>query len=444
MIRRIAVDLTPLLPGGANGGAKQITLNLIERMSRLAPETHFVLLTSSDGHDELAAFDSANVSRVCVLDRAPRHAPSPNSPAASTPAATTSLASRKAAAPSWRTRARRALAPVLPPRAMQWLDHAYVAAVNRRGRPSRVVSQLGADLLLCPFTAPYYHDPAVPTVTIVMQLVFDAYPQFFDAEQRFFRHRDLMWATRVSTTLACLSDYVRDRVVEFGQLPSGRAVTIRPRTYRRLPDLSSAESARIVAQLGLETDGFLVYPANFWPHKNHALLVTAFAMYCAAHPQSRLKLVCPGQPDPTRASLRAATATMGVADRVLFPGYASETEMAALYRASTGLIFPSLYEGFGLPLLEAMALGVPVLASNTTCIPEVAGDGALYFDPRMPTDIVRAIERLTTEPDLRQRLIAAGSAQAASLGDPDDEAREYLDLFHAVVSRTGHTRAKVA
>jgi glycosyltransferase involved in cell wall biosynthesis len=253
-----------------------------------------------------------------------------------------------------------------------------------------------------------------------------------------------MWATRVSATLACLSDYVRDRVLEFGQLPNGRAVTIKPRTYRRLPDVSSSEVARVIAPLGLETKSFLVYPANFWPHKNHALLVTAFAMYCAAHPESRLKLVCPGEPDPTRASLRDATVTMGIADRVLFPGYASETDMAALYRASAGLIFPSLYEGFGLPLLEAMALGVPVLASNTTCIPEVAGDAAVYFDPRMPRDVVSAIERLTTEPDLRQRLIVAGSARAASLGDPDDEAREYLELFRAVARRAGHKRAKVA
>jgi glycosyltransferase involved in cell wall biosynthesis len=428
MMRRVAIDLTPLLPDGTNGGAKQITLNLIERMSRLAPEIDFVLLTSSDGHGELAALDGANVSRVCVLDRSPRPAPGAVS----------------SASPSWRSRARRALVPVLPPRAMRWIDHAYVAAINRRGRPTRVVSQFGGDLLLCPFTAPYYHDPAVPTIPIVMQLVFDMYPQFYDAEQRFFRHRDLMWATRVATKVACLSDYVRDSVLQFGRLSGDRAVTIRPRTYRRLPDLSPDDAARIVAPLGLEPGGFLVYPANFWPHKNHALLVTAFAMYCAAHPDSRLKLVCPGQPDPSRATLMAATGRMGMSERILYPGYASETEMAALYRASVGLVFPSLYEGFGLPLLEAMALGVPVLASDTTCIPEVAGDAALYFDPRVPRAIVSAIERLCTEDELRRRLITAGSARAASLGDPDDEAREYLDLFQAVVDRAGRERSKVA
>jgi glycosyltransferase involved in cell wall biosynthesis len=424
MMRRVVVDLTPLLPDGTNGGAKQITLNLIERMSRLAPEIEFVLLTSSDGHDSLAALDGANVSRLCVLDRSPRPAPAAVS------------------SPSWRSRARRALAPVLPPRAMRWIDHAYVAAVNRRGQPSHLISELRGDLLLCPFTAPYYHDPAVPTIPIVMQLVFDVYPQFFDAEQRYFRHRDLTWATRVASRVACLSDYVRDSVREFGRLPSQRAVTIRPRTYRRLPDLSPDDAARTIAPLGLEPGSFLVYPANFWPHKNHALLVTAFAMYCAANPESYLKLVCPGQPDPTRTRLRSATARMGIGDRVLFPGYASDGDVAALYRTSLGLIFPSLYEGFGLPLIEAMALGVPVLASNTTCIPEVAGDAALYFDPRIPRAIVSVIERLCTEPDLRGRLVAAGSARAASLGDPDDEAREYLDLFE-VVAR-GRTHSKVA
>jgi glycosyltransferase involved in cell wall biosynthesis len=123
---------------------------------------------------------------------------------------------------------------------------------------------------------------------------------------------------------------------------------------------------------------------------------------------------------------------MGLESHVRFPGFVEDPELAALYQSCLGLIFPSLYEGFGLPVLEAMALGAPVLCSNIASLPQIAGDAAVYFDPRDPSEIAAAIERLATEGSLRARLIEQGSAHVARLGTSAQTAEDYLTLLREV------------
>ena len=102
------------------------------------------------------------------------------------------------------------------------------------------------------------------------------------------------------------------------------------------------------------------------------------------------------------------------ADHILFPGYLANAELLALVTNSAGVIFPSLYEGFGLPVIEAMATGVPVACSNVTSLPEVAGDAAILFDPRIPEQIAQAMISLAHDKELTARLVQAGDARAAN------------------------------
>jgi glycosyltransferase involved in cell wall biosynthesis len=134
-------------------------------------------------------------------------------------------------------------------------------------------------------------------------------------------------------------------------------------------------------------------------------------------------------------ALRGAADGMKLGDRVLFPGYLSEAELAALLSGCRALIFPSLYEGFGMPVIEAMAAGKPVLCSTVASLPEVAGDAALFFDPRMPAEIAGAIERIDSHAALRERLIRAGYANAARFSDPDRMAAEYLSVLKAMAGQ---------
>jgi len=146
------------------------------------------------------------------------------------------------------------------------------------------------------------------------------------------------------------------------------------------------------------------------PHKNLMALLEALA---AIGSQRRPVLVIPGYPTPHERELRERALQLGIGDDVRFPGWVSAAELEGLYALASVFVFPSLYEGFGLPVLEAMRRGVPVACSNRSSLPEVAGDAALMFDPEQPHAITAAIERVLRDPAEAQRLRAAGREQAA-------------------------------
>jgi len=146
------------------------------------------------------------------------------------------------------------------------------------------------------------------------------------------------------------------------------------------------------------------------PHKNLARLFEALA---AIAPERRPVLVVPGYRTPYEATLRERTAQLGVRDDVRLLNWVSGAELEGLYALADAFVFPSLYEGFGLPVLEAMRRGVPVACSDSSSLPEVAGDAALLFDPHDTAAITAAIERLLGDPAEAQRLRDAGRARAA-------------------------------
>jgi glycosyltransferase involved in cell wall biosynthesis len=146
------------------------------------------------------------------------------------------------------------------------------------------------------------------------------------------------------------------------------------------------------------------------PHKNIAGLLQALARIPL---ERRPVLVVPGYPTPYEAQLRAIAAGVGVRDDVVFPEWLSAAELEGLYALAACVVFPSLYEGFGLPVLEAMVRGVPVACSDRSSLPEVAGDAALLFDPEDVSAIASAIERLIGDRELADRLVRAGRQQAA-------------------------------
>jgi glycosyltransferase involved in cell wall biosynthesis len=144
-------------------------------------------------------------------------------------------------------------------------------------------------------------------------------------------------------------------------------------------------------------------------HKNLLALIGALARIPA---ERRPVLVIPGYATPHESELRASAAALGVAEDLRFPAWLSGEELEGLFSTVSAFVFPSLYEGFGLPVLEAMARGVPVACSNASSLPEVAGDAALLFDPRSEAKIAEAISRLLEDGALRERLRELGLAQA--------------------------------
>jgi glycosyltransferase involved in cell wall biosynthesis len=146
------------------------------------------------------------------------------------------------------------------------------------------------------------------------------------------------------------------------------------------------------------------------PHKNLLRLIGALARVPA---DQRPFLALPGYPTPHEAELRHAAQEAGIADDVVFLGFVTAEELEALYEAAIAVVLPSLYEGFGLPVLEAMSRDVPVATSGRTSLAEVAGDAALTFDPEDEASIADAIQRLLGDESLRERLRAAGRERAS-------------------------------
>jgi glycosyltransferase involved in cell wall biosynthesis len=411
-LKIIAVDLTPVLPGGENGGAKIFVLELLRGLAAMAPDTQFVLLTQAASHDELEGMDRPNMRRLMVVG----------------PVMTGSIRPRLQAL------ARKVL-PHLPARLgglASLLSYRVNTALKRRGSGA-LLRDINADLLFCPFTAPTYFHAGIPTVCTIYDLQYKTYPQFFAAEDVAHRDRTFIEACRRATSLAAISDYSRNCAIVVGKLDPAHIRTIHLRMARRIAT-GARHDQSMVSTLGLTPRRYLMYPANFWKHKNHEMLLAAFGVACRGGLAADVKLVCTGAPGERQAWLVRAAHAMGMGDRVLFPGFLPDEQLAALMAGSAGVVFPSLYEGFGLPVIEAMAAGVPVACSNTTSLPEVAAGAAILFDPRVPAQIAQAMTALVEDAVQNSRLIQAGQERAHEFSDSGRMAREYWQLFEYACS----------
>ena len=160
----------------------------------------------------------------------------------------------------------------------------------------------------------------------------------------------------------------------------------------------------------------MLYVGGISPHKNIAALIEAFAVLHQQHPQYRLALAGDVSGDVFHSAykdLQRLIAARRLDGAAVFTGYVSDNELVQLYNAATVFVLPSLMEGFGLPAIEAMACGTPVIASARGALPEVVGAAGVLFDPAHPGELEAALQRLVQQPELRERLRHAGPARAA-------------------------------
>ncbi len=186
--------------------------------------------------------------------------------------------------------------------------------------------------------------------------------------------------------------------------------------------------AKVRERYGLGERPYVLSIGTLQPRKNHIRLIEAFDR---ALRHSEYNLVLAGGEGWLYDEVRAQVTKHELQNRVIFPGFVAEEHLTALYSAAAVMAFPSLYEGFGLPVLEAMACGVPVLASTAPCLPEVAGDAALMVDPRDVSAMAAAIEALVSQPELRDALRAKGLVRAAQFRW-DKSAAELLSIYRSI------------
>ena len=241
---------------------------------------------------------------------------------------------------------------------------------------------------------------SAPSVVTLQDLQHLDLPHLFSRGERAFRTLAYHRSARSAQTVVVPTTFVRDRVVERLGIPPGR---IRVVHY-------GVDHARF-APGAEQREPLLLYPARPWPHKNHARLFEAFALLRRDRPELRLVLTGGGHSGPAPAGVEAREV--------------SATELVALYRRAAALVFPSLYEGFGLPPLEAMACGCPVACSAIPSLAEVCGDAALTFDPEDPAAIAAAVAAVLDDPEpWRTR----GTARAAAF-TWERTAAAYEDIY---------------
>ncbi len=215
-------------------------------------------------------------------------------------------------------------------------------------------------------------------------------------------------AVRRSQRVIADSHSTREDLIELLKVSPERidVVPLGLGSVRREQPLSERE---VRARLDLGERGVVLSLSAKRAHKNLLALIEAFARLPAA---GRPVLVLPGYPTAHEAELRERARALGIESDVRFPAWISPAELEGLWAIADAFVFPSLYEGFGLPVLEAMARGVPVACSNASSLPEVAGDAALLFDPRDEGAIAHALARLLSDHTLADRLRALGLARA--------------------------------
>lgn len=206
---------------------------------------------------------------------------------------------------------------------------------------------------------------------------------------------------RKSKQVICDTQFVKDDLSKFASISSDK-ITV---TYLAADPINEEPDPI----LGLEGEKFIMYVGRPMPHKNLERLIAAFVRLKAKHPD--LLLVLAGKKDANYERIEAATRRSTIKN-VMFTGHISEARLRWLYENCSAYIFPSLSEGFGLPGLEAMQHGAPVVSSDATCLPEIYGDAAHYFDPTDPSAIANAIDEVISNKRLRTSLIRKGKKQA--------------------------------
>jgi glycosyltransferase involved in cell wall biosynthesis len=284
---------------------------------------------------------------------------------------------------------------------------AMAMARVRRARLRRDLPA-GIEVMHYPLTVPLPETDA-PRVVTLHDVLHVEMPQFFSRAERLYRRWAYDAAARGAAAVITMSEHAKARISEHLEIDPDRVHAI-PHGVdhsRFHPDAGPGDAAAL-RPLDLP-DRFVLYPGNLWPHKNHGRLLDALATSARD-----VELVLTGQDLGRRREVMAHAARLGVEDRVHHLGYLPADTLPALYRRALALVFPSLYEGFGAPVLEAMACGCPVAASTRGALAEVGDDAVLAFEPEDVTAMADAIGRVTHDEELRERLRARGLERAAS------------------------------
>jgi glycosyltransferase involved in cell wall biosynthesis len=249
-------------------------------------------------------------------------------------------------------------------------------------------------------------------VVMVPDIQHEYFPEFFSEQALEERTRLYHDAVRRADHICAISEFTRQTLIDrFGVPPE--KVTAIPLAADPIftAHAASAQDAATLGKYGLEPGSYFYFPGHTWLHKNHRTAIEGLRILRDKHGRQPA-LICTGGPREAQDALERQIDGHGLRQQVRFLGYCPHDDLPALYRGAVGLVFPSLFEGFGIPVLEAMASGCPVVCSRSTSLPEIGGDAPLFIDPTDAEACADAMNRLLCQPDLRAELRTCGLRRA--------------------------------
>jgi glycosyltransferase involved in cell wall biosynthesis len=288
------------------------------------------------------------------------------------------------------------------------------------------------DVWFSPVHKSYIPNIQVPSVATIHDVLHTRYPQFVPGELQ-ENNRYYEKFTPSFDAVLTVSEFSKNAISKHLQIPKEKITA----TYPDAPESFNSyrgryKNNRIIEQL---ESGFALYPASYNPHKNHLALLKAI-LFLRDQQKKHIPLVLTGFSDPenrTHQSVLSFIKNHALQDQVKILGYVPTEAMPDLYAKASFLVFPSLYEGFGIPLVEAMKSKCPIICSDRASIPEVAGDAALYFNPEKPEDIANKMLKIM-HPETRNLLISKGMVRS-KIFSWDLCAKETLAVFQQIINR---------
>lgn len=291
-----------------------------------------------------------------------------------------------------------------------------------------LIKQIGVDFMHFPhFNVPmFYRGPYVVTIH---DLIITKHPKrrastlgVLTYWLKYLAYKVVVdFAVKRAKKIITVSGFSRKELLEYYHLPSDRVVV----TYEAADPPEDQNATHNLAHYGITTP-YLLYVGNAHPHKNLERLAEAFATFRKEHAEYSLVLV--GGHDYFYQRLMNDLRQRQLDTNVVFPGFVPDEDLGLLFQDARAYVFPSMAEGFGLPPLEAMWRKTPVISSNATCLPEVLGDAAEYFDPACPREMVAAMNKIVIDEPLRATLVAKGLERVQRFSW-DQMAKETLQIY---------------
>lgn len=265
---------------------------------------------------------------------------------------------------------------------------------------------------------------AVPVVTM-HDVIFRHYPDHYPLFDRLMYEHKWQHACREAEMIVAISEATRADLQRFYQVPDHKVRVIYQQVGERYwqPPVGKPEQIRI--RYGLPQEPFFLFVGSLTVRKNLLSLLKAMAHL---RPSERLPLVVVGQGNNHRRQLTAFLHRQGLDDYIYFRPEVSSEDLPLLYRSALGLVYPSLFEGFGLPIVEALTQGTPVITSQRSAMPEAAGPGGLLIDPTQPEALAEALRRLSSDTQLHQQLSQAGLTHVEQFR-PEATTRQWVELY---------------